>query len=214
MNMENEPIGVKIAKKKKKKKKKEKSSSRETVVEIREVTANEYFRSSVLARWWTAYCDAFHLEHVWMEAQGQRTSRNLGLTGDQMMPLVFNDEQGSVMRRVCFVALMNRSCVTNSGLQGEHDIGDMDIVCGYATVDENPDVNGVCHIRMLLVPPSFQRRGIGVTILRYIVDCERFKKRHIGLKYAKCNDYEHLYGQVGFHIIGTDDMWVYMAIRR
>ena len=86
-------------------------------------------------------------------------------------------------------------------------------VVAYATVDEDIQYpNGVCHIRMILVRPSHQRSGIGKQLLQHIE--QRFRSRHLGLKYANCHDYKVFYGLVGFSVIGTDDKYTYMAIRR
>jgi ribosomal protein S18 acetylase RimI-like enzyme len=86
-------------------------------------------------------------------------------------------------------------------------------IVGYATVDEDIEQpNGVCHIRMILVHPNQQRRGVGRKLLQHIVD--RFSTRHLGLKYANCHNYKYFYSSVGFSVIGADEAYTYMAIRR
>jgi ribosomal protein S18 acetylase RimI-like enzyme len=86
-------------------------------------------------------------------------------------------------------------------------------IVAYATVDEDVlQPGGVCHIRMLLVDPSFQRRGIGTQLLRHVV--KRFSERSLGLKFANCHDYSEFYSSVGFSVIGRDKSYTYMAIRR
>ena len=132
----------------------------------------------------------------WMEARNQKTSRSMRLGAAQMLPLIFHDEPGSGMKRKCFFA---------------HYGASRDAV-GYATVDVDPDPTKVCHLRMLLVTPDSQRRGVGLAMLKTIFDC--FATREIGLKYAKCHDYHKLYSAVGFKRIGDDDHYVYMALRR
>ena len=84
--------------------------------------------------------------------------------------------------------------------------------CGYATVDEDPDPNAVCHLRMMLVEPSAQRKGVGLALLKHVV--AHFGTRHLGLKYAKCHDYHALYTAAGFKRIGDDANFVYMALKR
>ena len=159
---------------------------------------NEYLLSppTRIDTWFSAYSEAFAKEHEWMEARKQKTSRQMGLSAAQMMPLIFHDEAGSGLKRACFFA----------------HYGETKDAVGYATVDVDPDPNKVCHLRMLLVAPDAQRKGIGLAMLKTIYDC--FETRELGLKYAKCHDYDKLYRSVGFKRIGDDDHYVYMALRR
>jgi hypothetical protein len=200
---------VKKKKSKKRRKKKTGKAAGNLPCNVHEIQARELFERSedMLSKWWTAYTEAFKVEHEWVESKGQRTSRGMGLGVQQMMPLVFEDEIGSSLHRVCFVA------TTQSGPFDADDEA-VDDICGYATVDENPDSTGVCHLRMLLVPVEYQKKGVGLNILNHVVNSERFKGRHLGLKFAKCHEYEKLYGKVGFAVIGSDEMYVYMALRR
>jgi len=149
--------------------------------------------------WFAAYAAAFADEHDWMEKRKQKTSSQLSLAAAQLMPLVFHDEKGSGLHRVSYFAHYNNAAAD---------------VVAYATVDEDPDPAKVCHLRMLLVAPEAQRQGIGLSLLKHVVGGERFARRDIGLKYAKCHDYHKLYAAAGFKRIGDDDLYIYMAIRR
>ena len=162
--------------------------------------ANDFMleNSSRVDVWFAAYMKAFETEHDWMESRKQTTSRQMLLTAAQMLPLVFHDEQGTGLHRVSYFA---------------HYSNASDAVA-YATVDEDPDASKVCHLRMLLVAPEVQRQGVGLSLLKHIVEGARFSKRDIGLKYAKCHDYHKLYAAAGFKRIGDDELYVYMALRR
>lgn len=165
---------------------------------IETLNPNEYLLQppTRVDTWFTAYQQAFAVEHDWMEARKQKTSRGMGLGAAQMLPLIFHDEASTGMKRVCLFA----------------HYGPTSDAVGYATVDVDPDPTKVCHLRMLLVSPDAQRQGIGLAMLKTIFDC--FATREIGLKYAKCHDYYKLYSAVGFRRIGDDDHYVYMALRR
>ena len=84
--------------------------------------------------------------------------------------------------------------------------------CGYATVDVDPNPAQVCHVRMVLVEPEHQRKGIGLLLVKAVVS--HFSDRHLGLKFARCHDYEGFYAKAGFTRIGADQLYVYMALRR
>jgi GNAT superfamily N-acetyltransferase len=175
-----------------------KADAEKTLI-VEALVTNEYLLQPPVPRvdtWFAAYQQAFAAEHEWMEARKQKTSRSMGLTAPQLLPLIFHDESSTGMKRVCFFA--------HYGLA--HD------AVGYATIDVDADPTKVCHLRMLLVAPDAQRRGIGLAMLKTIFDC--FATREIGLKYAKCHDYHKLYSAVGFKRIGDDDHYVYMVLRR
>jgi hypothetical protein len=223
-------------KKKKKKTKKSKGGAKNDILASLSVEENSplVFLSSdqLVNNWWTSYQAAFRKEHDWMEEGGQSTSRKMKLTAPRMLSLVFNDEIGSNLKRVCYFATVGSTSSTNSSStsssSSSSSIGTRDsttdsatsrvlgdaCVCGYATVDEDPNPSGVCHLRMLLVSPEFQRKGIGLAILHHVISSDRFSARHIGLKFARCNDYESFYGKSGFCKIGADDLYTYMALRR
>ena len=148
--------------------------------------------------WFTAYMKAFESEHNWMEAHKQTTSRQLLMNAEQMLPLVFHDEPSTGLHRVSYFAHFSHS---NDAI-------------AYATVDEDPEPAKVCHLRMLLVAPEAQRQGLGLSLLKRVVEGARFAKRDIGLKYCKCHDYHKLYAAAGFKRIGDDELYVYMALRR
>lgn len=216
-----------IIKSKKKGKKKKKSNKNATPssemtrviteAEVNEICANAFFSTSEINRWFSAYQEAFREEHEWLEGSGHPTSRGMKLSGARMYSLVFQDEKGSALKRVCYVATVQSPDGTDSSLvinESGTTASNDSHVCGYATIDEDPNMYGVCHLRMLLVPQTHQRMGLGAQILRHIVNCERFSTRHIGLKYAKCHNYECFYKKAGFIVIGSDDLYVYMALRR
>lgn len=187
------------ATKTKKKKKKKKAGKKKAKLEVVGFDTTDYFSSSAnLDKWWEAYHKAFAAEHKWMEERGESTSHGMGVGAQVMMPLVFNDEAGSALKRHCFLA--------RRGAAQEVE------PCGYATVDEDPNPAGVCHLRMVLVAPENQRQGVGSALLQYVV--AHFAKRHLGLKFARCHDYEGLYGKFGFEKLGNDQLYVYMALRR
>ena len=214
---------------KKKKKKKKKNSNNPTSTReaqncktqhllIEEFSPTAFFSiGSNLERWWHAYQTAFQEEHTWMEARGESTSRGMKLDANRMMPLIFNDELGSKLQRVCFVVSKSGKPTTIQttieGVQENTRQAD-ECACGYATIDEDPTPGGVCHLRMVLVEPENQRQGVGMALLEYIISHDRFAKRHIGLKFAVCHDYEHFYGKAGFVRLGADSLYVYMALRR
>ena len=190
--------------------------------------------------WHRAYREAFAKENEFMDntcidnSQGQgqggsgKSSQALGLSGAAMMPLVFiiSAKDALRFRRVCF-CVRETGTVPLSSKKNEQNSSDCldsgkktlvekhvksDIV-GYATVDEDIlQPNGVCHIRMILVVPSHQRRGIGKQLLHHIEN--RFRHRHLGLKYANCHDYRNFYESAGFQVIGIDALYTYMAIKR
>lgn len=162
-----------------------------------------------------------------------QSSAALGLDGAAMLPLVFRSFGATQFRRVCFFAYEESLSSVSSG--NSNGIGDLHlneeggtkemeqedaslsagrVPVGYATVDEDiqQPTSGVCHIRMILVSPSHQRRGIGKQLLHHIV--KRFSSRHLGLKFANCHDYTAFYASAGFRVIGTDERYSYMAIRR
>ena len=204
-------------KRKKKKRKKKKVGTDTSGLRIQELLVSELFVDMErIAMWWECYQVAFAKEHDWMEKKGQRTSRKMQMTSTQMLPLVFEGEKDSNFNRVCFYA--TKSKWTSSEMRPLSDSQDTsdssNMICGYATVDENPDPSGVCHLRMLLVEPKFQRQGIGLSMLNYIVGCSRLSCRSIGLKYARCHNYTNFYEKVGFSVIGEDELYVYMALRR
>jgi protein-tyrosine phosphatase/GNAT superfamily N-acetyltransferase len=147
-------------------------------------------------QWWAAYQAAFLKEHEWMEGKGQSTSRGMGLNAARMAPLVFKDEAGSKLKRVCFFASYGAAA---------------DAV-GYATVDVDSNPAQVCHVRMVLVTPENQRQGIGLALLMAVTN--HFSKRHLGLKFARCHDYERFYSKAGFMHLGNDDLYAYMALKR
>jgi hypothetical protein len=219
----------KSSKKKKKKKKKnsnnpsstpgaQNSSSKTQHLVIEQFSPTAFFSiGSNLERWWHAYQTAFQEEHIWMEARGESTSRGMKLDANRMMPLIFNDELGSKLQRVCFVVSKSGKPTTiQTTIEGvQENTRQVDeCACGYATIDEDPTPGGVCHLRMVLVEPENQRQGVGMALLEYIISHERFAKRHIGLKFAVCHDYEHFYGKAGFVRLGADSLYVYMALRR
>jgi GNAT superfamily N-acetyltransferase len=189
------------ANRKKREKAKAKKAAAKAALEVRQLNLVDVLAppggsTLLLDTWFTAYQEAFAKEHEWMEARKQPTSRGMGMSAKQMLPLVFSDvEAGSSFSRVCFFAFKG------------------DAIVGYATVDVDPDPSKVCHLRMLLVAPEMQRQGVGVAMLKHIVTTA-MPTRDIGLKYAKCNDYHKLYSPVGFRRIGDDDFYVYMALRR
>ena len=151
-----------------------------------------------LANWWGIYSKAFKEEHEWLEARGESTSRSMGIVPERMVPLIFGAEAGTKFKRVCFIA------------HRETDQGGGAI--GFATVDIDPDVASVCHLRMLLVDPDSQRQGVGLAMLEHI--SRGFPGRHLGLKFARCHSYEKLYGRVGFKKLGDDELYTFMALRR
>ena len=70
------------------------------------LNADEYLLSppTRVEQWFDTYQEAFAVEHEWMEARKQKTSRGLGLKGPQMLPLVFHDEAGTDLTRITFFA--------------------------------------------------------------------------------------------------------------
>lgn len=200
------PETEKREKRKKSKKAKKKHDVNISIVD--ELNFSEMVTSTFLSSftkisvWWDAYQVAFSKELDWLESKGHHTSRGMRISSEKMFPLVFHNELGSLLRRICFIATRK----SNDSDEAE--------VCCYATIDEDPSALGVCHLRMLLVSLRYQRMGIGLHMLCYIIYCDRFIGRHIGLKFARCNQYEHFYSKAGFFVIGADDLYVYMALRR
>lgn len=186
------------ANRKKREKAKAKKQAAKAVLTTFTMNADEFLLTppTRVETWFAAYQSAFAAEHEWMEARKQPTSRGMGLGATAMLPLIFQDEPGTGLNRVSFFA--------RYGTEGD--------AVGYATFDVDPDPSKVCHLRMLLVPPECQRQGIGIALLKAIV--LNHPTRDIGLKYAKCHDYHKLYASVGFKKIGTDDFYIYMALRR
>ena len=168
------PVDDAEAKRRQKKKdararqKAKKQATKRDVLRIAETSALDNLAPPAkLEAWFAAYSGAFAEEHDWMEARKQSTSRALGLDAARMLLLVFRAEQGSGMERACFFAY--------SG-------GDAS-PCGYATVDVDPDPARVCHLRMLMIAPEQQRRGVGAALLKHVVD--HFAERELGLKYVR-----------------------------
>ena len=141
---------------KKREKAKAKKVAAKAVLKVELLNADEYLLSppTRVDQWFDTYQEAFAVEHEWMEARKQKTSRGLGLKGPQMLPLVFHDEAGIDLTRITFFA--------------RYDTPNSDAV-GYATVDVDPDTSKVCHLRMLLVAPALQRQGVGLTMLKALL---------------------------------------------
>lgn len=183
-------------KKREKAKAKKAASKLGTICELADAT--QYLTEARQTQWWAVYQEAFKSEHEWMEARKQTTSRQSGLDAQGMVALIFHSNEAA-FTRMCFFA--------RHGGEAEP--------CAYATVDVDADAEKVCHLRMLLVAPSYQRQGIGLSLLRHVVaHFEEHGQRQLGLKYSRCNDYHSLYSQVGFKRIGSDDHFVYMALGR
>jgi GNAT superfamily N-acetyltransferase len=164
---------------------------------VQQLSIDDYLKpTGRTEKWWAAYQAAFLREHEWMESKAQSTSRGMGLGAARMAPLVFKDEAGSKLKRVCFFA--------------SYGVGSD--ACGYATVDIDQNPAAVCHVRMVLVAPECQRQGVGLKVLMAVTT--HLHKRHLGLKFARCHDYERFYSKAGFIQIGKDDLYVYMALKR
>ena len=219
---------VLIVKKKKKRNKKKKKKEKiatfsPLLVVVKELDPLTVFTSSdVIYSWYSAYQSAFKNENDFIDGInnklksssagcGSESSQAMGLDGAAMMPLVFLPAatDNKRFRRVCFFAWESEN------IDGEKDfpVSSNSCLVGYATVDEDiQNPGGVCHIRMILVDPTHQRRGIGKLMLLHIE--ERFRNHHLGLKFANCNNYQSFYESVGFKVIGEDMQYTYMAIRR
>ena len=161
------------------------------------------FENSRLVSWHGAYRAAFAAEHEWLEKRSQKTSSTSVVATDLpaaelMSNLVFRETQEPLVRE-CFFA---------------HPMGQMSAdACGFATVDVDPHPQKVCHIRMLMVDPGFQRQGIGLALLHRVV--EHYATRHLGVKFANhAPQLESFYAHAGFKRIGQDDLFTYMAIKR
>lgn len=153
-----------------------------------------------LAAWWGAYQTAFEAEHTWMEARGQKTSRAIGSQPDgaQLMQRLVFQSAPAPFQRQCFFAFAG---------------ADATEACGYATVDVDPHPQKVCHVRMCMVDPAMQGKGIGEALMRHVVSV--FEDRHLGLKFSNHEPrLEAFYSRVGFARIGKDQLYTYMAIKR
>ena len=53
---------------------------------------------------------------------------------------------------------------------------------------------------------------LGLLLVKAVVS--HFSDRHLGLKFARCHEYEGFYAKAGFVRIGADELYVYMALRR
>ena len=162
-------------------------------------TALDYFfpehPNTRMDDWWAAYQAAFKAEHAWMEARGQKTSSGMQSDPMTMLNLVFREPQAP-FKRFCFFGFA----------------GETKEACAYATVDVDPNPQNVCHLRMLMVDPSMQGRGVGLALLEHVVS--QLRTRHIGLKFANHRSLEELYSRAGFKQIGADALYTYMAIKR
>lgn len=163
-------------------------------------TSTDYFfpefANKRLDSWWVAYQSAFAAEHQFMEQHSQSTSRSLESAPELMLGLVFREPEAN-FKRFCFFAFAGEDATE---------------ACGYATVDVDTNPARVCHLRMCMVHPEAQGRGVGLALVEHVVTT--FRRRSLGLKFANHHDLGSFYAKAGFERIGQDALYTYMAIRR
>ncbi|CAE8710654.1 unnamed protein product [Polarella glacialis] len=164
-----------------------------------QLAPSDYFQSEGRTQsWWVQYQEGFRAEQEWMEARGQKSLfLGMELDAESMAKLLFHTETKGFKNKVCFFA--------RKGTDGD--------ACAFATVDVDANQEQPCQLRMLLVAPDCQRQGVGLALLKVVVAHFGKLKRHLGLKFARCQDQENFFLKAGLTRIGMDDECVYMARR-